>query len=292
MSKRKLAELVEKGLVSGWDDPRMPTLCGLRRRGCPAAAVHAFCEGVGVTKFISTTDVGVLEGAVRDALNKSAPRRMAVLDPVKLVIDNMPEGQVHECRAVNNPEDPAAGARAVRFGRELWVERGDFLEDPPKKWWRLAPGREVRLKYACLFTCTGVVKGADGRVEEIHGTWDEGSLGGDAPDGRTVRGTIHWVDAATAVRLPVRLYDRLFSVENPDGDPARDFKDFLNPGSRKDAFALCEPALAAARPEDGAVQFERLGYFFPDPVDSAPGAPVFNRTATLRDSWAKAAAKG
>ena len=291
MSKRKLAELVDKGLVSGWDDPRMPTLCGLRRRGCPAAAVRAFCEGVGVTKFISTTDVGILEAAVRDELNRTAPRRMAVMDPVKLVIDNMAPGETHECDAVNNPEDPAAGTRKVRFGRELWVERADFMKDPPRKFYRLAPGREVRLKYACLFTCTGVVEDASGAVTEIHGTWDPASLGGNAPDGHAVRGTIHWVDAASAATLPVRLYDRLFSVENPDGDPGRDFKEFLNPDSLREAAALCEPSLVSASPDDGPVQFERLGYFFPDPVDSRPGAPVFNRTATLRDSWAKIARK-
>ncbi len=291
MSKRKLAELVEKGLVSGWDDPRMPTICGLRRRGCPASAIRAFCEGVGITKFISTTDAGVLEAAIRNELNKTASRRLAVLDPVKLVIDNLPENAQLECQAVNNPEDSAAGTRTVKFGRELWVERADFMENPPKKWWRLAPGREVRLKYACLFTCTSVEKDADGRVVAIHGTWDEGSLGGNAPDGRVVRGTIHWVDAASAVALPVRLYDRLFAAENPEGDPERDFKEFLNPNSRKDATALCEPALAAATSADGAVQFERLGYFFPDPADSRPGAPVFNRTATLRDSWARQAAR-
>ena len=291
MSKRKLLELVQKGLVAGWDDPRMPTLCGMRRRGYPAEAVRTFCEGVGVTKFISTTDVGILEQAVRDVLNRTAARRMAVLDPVKLVIDNLPEGETHECDAVNNPEDPAAGTRKVRFGRELWVERADFMKDPPKKFYRLAVGREVRLKYACLFTCTGVVEDAQGNVTEIHGTWDPASLGGNAPDGHAVRGTIHWVDAATAVPLPVRLYDRLFQVENPDADADRDFKEFLNPDSCREATALCEPALRDATSAGGPVQFERLGYFFPDPVDSKPGAPVFNRTSTLRDSWAKIAKK-
>ena len=291
MSKRKLHELVDLGKVSGWDDPRMPTLCGMRRRGYPAEAVRAFCEGVGVTKFISTTDVGILEQAVRDVLNRTAARRMAVLDPVKLVIDNMPEGETHECDAVNNPEDPAAGTRKVRFGRELWVERADFMKDPPKKFYRLAVGREVRLKYACLFTCTGVVEDAAGNVTEIHGTWDPASLGGNAPDGHAVRGTIHWVDAATAVPLPVRLYDRLFQVENPDADADRDFKEFLNPDSCREATALCEPALRDATSAGGPVQFERLGYFFPDPIDSKPGAPVFNRTSTLRDSWAKIAKK-
>ena len=291
MSKRKLLELVRTGRVAGWDDPRMPTLCGMRRRGYPAAAIRSFCEGVGVTKFISTTDVGILEQAVRDVLNKAAARRMAVLDPVKLVIDNMAPGETHACDAVNNPEDPAAGTRKVAVGRELWVERADFMKDPPKKFYRLAVGREVRLKYACLFTCTGVVEDADGRVAEIHGTWDPASIGGNAPDGHAVRGTIHWVDAATAAPLPVRLYDRLFTVENPDGDAERDFTDFLNPDSVRDATALCEPALRDAAPAGGPVQFERLGNYYPDPVDSKPGAPVFNRTATLRDSWSKITAK-
>ena len=291
MSKRKLRELVDLGLVAGWDDPRMPTLCGMRRRGYPAEAIRTFCERAGVTKFISTTDMSLLEQAVRDVLNKTAPRRMAVLDPVKLVIENMAPGETRECDAVNNPEDLAAGSRRVVFGRELWVERADFMKDPPKKFYRLAPGREVRLKYACLFTCTGFSEDGNGNVTEIRGTWDPGSLGGNAPDGRSVRGTIHWVDATTAAPLPVRLYDRLFSVENPEADDARDFKEFLNPDSCKDVTALCEPALRDARPEDGAVQFERLGYFRPDPVDSAPGAPVFNRTVTLRDSWAKISAK-
>ena len=292
MSKRKLRELVDRGLVSGWDDPRMPTLRGMRRRGYPAEAIRNFCERAGVTKFVSTTDMSLLEQAVREVLNKTAPRRMAVLDPVKLVIENMAPGETRRCEAVNNPEDPSAGTRSVVFGRELWVERADFMKDPPKKFYRLAPGREVRLKYACLFTCTGFSEDADGNVAEIRGTWDEGSLGGNAPDGRSVRGTIHWVDAATAAPLPVRLYDRLFTAENPEADDTRDFKEFLNPDSCKEAVALCEPALRGALPGDGAVQFERLGYFRADPVDSAPGAPVFDRTATLRDSWAKISAKG
>ena len=291
MSKRKLLELVEKKLVSGWDDPRMPTLCGMRRRGYPAEAVRTFCEGVGVTKYISTTDVSILEQCVRDVLNRTAPRRMAILNPVKLVIDNMPEDARYPCEAVNNPEDEAAGTRTLSFGRELWVERDDFMKDPPKKFFRLSVGREVRLKYACLFTCTHIVEDANGEVTEIHGTWDPASLGGNAPDGHAVRGTIHWVDTATAVSLPVRLYDRLFMTEAPDADPERDFKEFLNPDSAKEATAYCEPLLKDVAPGT-AVQFERLGYFFSDPKDSRPGAPVFNRTSTLRDSWAKQQGKG
>ena len=286
MSKRKLHELVDLKKVSGWDDPRMPTLCGMRRRGYPPEAVRAFCEGVGVTKFISTTDVGILEQAVRDVLNRKDDRRMAVQDPVKLVIDNMAEGETHTCEAVNNPEDPASGTRTLTFGRELWVERADYMKDPPKKFFRLSVGREVRLKYACLFTCTSVVEDAAGNVTEIHGTWDPASLGGNAPDGHAVRGTIHWVDAATAATLPVRLYDRLFNVENPDGDDTHDFKDFLTPDSARETTMLCEPSLRDLPPST-SVQFERIGYFFTDPKDSKPGAPVFNRTATLRDSWAK-----
>lgn len=291
MSKRKLLELVERKLVCGWDDPRMPTLCGMRRRGYPPEAVRAFCEGVGVTKFISTTDVSILEQCVREVLNRTAARRMAVLNPVKLVIDNMEEGQVVSCDAVNNPENPEAGTRKVVFGREMWVERDDFMKDPPKKFFRLSVGREVRLKYACLFTCTHIVEDEKGEVLEIHGTWDPASLGGNAPDGHSVRGTIHWVDAATAVKLPVRLYDRLFCVEEPDGDSEHDFKEYLNPRSIVETTALCEPSLQVFKPGE-PVQFERLGYFVADSKDSADGAPVFNRTSTLRDSWAKQQGKG
>jgi glutaminyl-tRNA synthetase len=263
----------------------------MRRRGYPPEAVRLFCERAGVTKFISTTDMSLLEQAVRDVLNKTALRRMAVLDPVKLVIENMAPDERHECDAVNNPENPDAGTRRVSFGRELWVDRADFMKDPPKKFYRLAPGREVRLKYACIFTCTGFSEDAEGRVTEIRGTWDAQSLGGNASDGHPVRGTIHWVDAKTAVPLPVRLYDRLFTAENPEASATGDFKDFLNPESCKNATALCEPALRDATPGGGAVQFERIGYFCPDCVESSTGAPVFNRTATLRDSWAKIAAK-
>ena len=291
MSKRKLLELVERKLVCGWDDPRMPTLCGMRRRGYPPEAVRAFCEGVGVTKFISTTDVSILEQCVREVLNRTAARRMAVLNPVKLVIDNMEEGQVVSCDAVNNPENPEAGTRKVVFGREMWVERDDFMKDPPKKFFRLSVGREVRLKYACLFTCTHIVEDEKGEVLEIHGTWDPASLGGNAPDGHSVRGTILWVDAATAVKLPVRLYARLFCVEEPDGDSEHDFKEYLNPRSIVETTAFCEPSLQVFKPGE-PVQFERLGYFVADSKDSADGAPVFNRTSTLRDSWAKQQGKG
>lgn len=285
MSKRKLLRLVEEGRVDGWDDPRMPTVCGLRRRGYTPEAIREFCERIGVSKYESETDAALLEYCVREDLNKRAARRMAVLDPVKVVIDNFPEGETRYAEAQNNPEDPGAGTRRIPFGRELWIERGDFQEVPEKRFFRMAPGREVRLRGACLFTCTGVVKAADGTVEEIHGVYDEKSKGGDAWDGRKVRGTIHWVSAAHAVPLEARLYDRLFTVPAPDGDPGRDFTEFLNPASLKTAAAYGEPALADAKPGEH-YQFERIGYFCPDP-DSSPGRLVFNRTATLKDTWAK-----
>ena len=290
MSKRLLLQLVQEGRVAGWDDPRMPTLCGMRRRGYPAAAIRGFCEGLGATKFISTTDYALLEEAVREVLNKTAARRLAVIDPVKLVIDNYPEGEEESFDAVNNPEDAAAGARKVPFSNTLLVERADFMKDPPKKFYRLAVGREVRLRYACLFTCTHVVEDDSGRLLEIHGTMDPASRGGTAPDGRAVRGTIHWVSARHAVEVPVRLYDRLFTVEDPLADDVRDFTAFLNPDSARDAVVLAEPSVAEL-PPGSQVQFERLGYFFADPADSKPGAPVFNRTASLRDSWAKNSSK-
>ncbi len=287
MSKRKLQQLVEEKQVSGWDDPRMPTLAGLRRRGYTPEAIRRFCEEVGITKFNSLTDVALLEHCLRDHLNKTSARAMAVLDPIKVVIDNFSEGQVEYFDAVNNPEDPAAGTRKVPFSRELYIERNDFMEEPPKKFYRLAPGQEVRLRYACLVTCTHVVKEADGQIMEIHCTWDPESRGGSAPDGRKVRGTIHWVSAQHAAAAEVRLYDRLFTKENPgDERDGTAFIEHLNPDSCQAVRAYLEPSLADAAPGT-RFQFERLGYFCADVKDHAPEHPVFNRTASLRDSWSK-----
>ena len=284
-SKRKLHALVHEGLVSGWDDPRLPTLKGLRRRGYPPEAIREFCERVGITKKQTTIDVGVLENCVREALDGSAPRAMAVLDPVKLVIENYPEGLVEDMPAQNHPKDPSFGERSVPFSRELFIEREDFMEDPPKKFFRLAPGREVRLRYGYLVTCTGVVKDANGRVIEIRASYDPATRGGNAPDGRQVKGTIHWVSAAHAVDAEVRLYDRLFDIPDPGG--ADDFRAHLNPESVvRVTDAKLEPALAHAAPE-ARFQFERIGYFCADRHDHQPGRPVFNRTVTLKDTWAK-----
>lgn len=290
MSKRKLMQLVEEKLVDGWDDPRMPTISGLRRRGYPAAAIRDFCERIGVSKYKSATELGLLESCVRDDLNRTSARRMAVLDPLKVVIDNYPEGQEEFFDAVNNPEDPGAGTRKVPFSRELWIERADFMEEPVRKFFRMAPGREVRLRYACLFRCTGVEKDAGGKIVAVRGTYDPASRGGDAPDGRKVKGTIHWVSARHAVEVEARLYDRLFSVPDPEADGTRPFTDFLNPGSLKTATAFCEPSVADLEPGD-RVQFERLGYFVADTKLSRPGAPVMNRTVTLKDSWGARAGK-
>ena len=286
MSKRKLLQLVQEKLVNGWDDPRMPTVCGLRRRGYTPEAIRDFCERIGVSKYESETDVALLEYCLRDDLNKRALRRMAVFDPVKVVIDNYPENQTGYAEAQNNPEDPGAGTRQVPFGREVYIEREDFMEVPAKKFFRMAPGQEVRLRAACLFTCTHVEKDAAGVITEIHGTYDPDSKGGNAADGRKIKGTIHWVSAAHAVPVEVRLYDRLFTVPDPLGDAARDFVEFLNPDSFKAVTAYAEPALASASPGE-KFQFERIGYFCADPIDSKPGKPVFNRTVTLKDSWAK-----
>ncbi len=286
MSKRKLLQLVEEGRVSGWDDPRMPTVCGLRRRGYTPEAIRNFCERIGVSKYESQTDVALLEYCLRDDLNRRALRRMAVMAPVKLVIDNWPEGKVEQAAVLNNPEDTEAGKRLVSFGRELYVERDDFMEIPGKKFFRLTPGQEVRLRAACLFTCTHVVKDANGTVTEIHGTYDPDSQGGNASDGRKIKGTIHWVSAEHAVEVEVRFYDRLFTVPDPMGDEAKDFMEFLNEESLKKVTAYAEPALAEAASGE-IFQFERVGYFCADTVDSRLGAPVFNRTVTLRDSWAK-----
>jgi glutaminyl-tRNA synthetase len=287
MSKRRLLELVRGGNVNGWDDPRMPTISGLRRRGCPPAAIREFSRLVGVTKYNSMTDIALLEHCVRDELNRVAPRRLAVLDPVKLVIDNYPEDLVEEMEAINNPEDETQGTRTLPFSRELYIEREDFEEDPPRKYFRLTPGREVRLRYGYLVTCTSCTKDADGRVTEVHCTHDPETRGGSAPDGRKVKGTIHWVSAAHALDAEIRLYDRLFVCEDPaDTAEGQDYRDFLNPESLQ-VLSGCklEPAMADASP-GSTFQFERKGYFCPDP-DSTPDRPVFNRTVPLRDSWAK-----
>jgi glutaminyl-tRNA synthetase len=287
MSKRFLKSLVDDGRVSGWDDPRMPTISGLRRRGVPAAAIRNFAKSVGVARANSVVDVGMLDHAVRDELNRTAQRRMAVLRPLKLVIENYPEAQSEELEAINHPDDPDAGTRKIPFGRELYVERDDFMEDPPKNFFRLAPGREVRLRYAYFVTCREVVKNAAGDVTELRCTYDPATKGGDSPDGRKVRGTIHWVSAAHAVAAEVRLYNALFTRPDPgaDGDLLAD----INPEALEVvADARLEPALAADNSE-AAVQFERLGYFCRD-SDSEPGKLVFNRTIGLRDSYTRKAA--
>ena len=289
MSKRKLLELVREGHVQGWDDPRMPTLVGMRRRGYPPAAIRAFCEKVGVTKFNGLTDFALLEFCVREELNRVAERRMAVLDPVKVVIENYPEDGEEFFEAVNNPENPEAGTRQVPFCRELYIDRADFMEDPPKKFRRLAPGREVRLRSACYITCQDVIKNDRDEIEEIRCVWDPESRGGGTPDGRKVKGTIHWVSARHALSAEVRLYDRLFTEAQPDALEGKDFREFLNPDALQVVRAMLEPGLADFQPE-APVQFERIGYFTPDP-DSRPGAPVWNRTATLRDGWKGQTAK-
>ncbi|MEO5367998.1 MAG: glutamine--tRNA ligase/YqeY domain fusion protein [Magnetococcus sp. WYHC-3] len=290
MSKRLLLQLVQEKLVDGWDDPRMPTVCGLRRRGYTPEAIREFCERIGVSKYNSETDVALLEYCLRDHLNKIATRRMAVLDPIKVVIDNYPEGQEETFEAQNNPEDPSAGTHPVPFSRELYIERDDFMEVPAKKFFRLAPGQEVRLRYACLFTCTSIEKDAAGKIIAIHGTYDPASRGGNAPDGRKVKGTIHWVSVRHAKPVEVRLYDRFFTVPNPMADETKQFTAFLNPDSLKTITGYVEPALLAAAPGE-RFQFERIGYFCADTRDSRPNAPVFNRTVTLRDSWSKIAAQ-
>jgi glutaminyl-tRNA synthetase len=289
LSKRVLLRLVNEGFVRGWDDPRMPTIAAMRRRGYPAEGIVGFVVGVGVAKADNTIEVGQLEHAVRDVLNRKAARRFAVLDPLKVVIENYPQGQVEEMDVANNPEDPSAGTRKVPFGRELWIEREDFMEEPPAKFFRLAPGREVRLRSAYFVTCTGVVKDAAGNVTELRCTYDPATRGGDAPDGRRPKATLHWISAAHAMPAEVRLYDHLFTRPDPgaDGDLFAD----LNPNSET-VLTGCqvEPTLAEL-PVGETVQFERLGYFCPD-VDSRPGRPVFNRTLTLKDTWAKLQAQG
>lgn len=282
MSKRYLLRLVQENHVNGWDDPRMPTLSGMRRRGFPPEAIRTLCERVGVAKSNSLVEITMLESFVREALNQTAPRRMAVLDPLKVVITNYPEGQHEIFEAENNPEDPEAGTRPLHFSRELYIERSDFMEDPPKKFFRLAPGQEVRLKHAYYITCQAVIKNEQGEISELHCSYDPNSRGGWTQDGRKVKGTLHWVCAETALPAEVRLYDYLFK-DHPDSDS--DFSAQINPESLLTVQALIEPALAQAQPGD-KFQFLRTGYFCMDP-DSQPGKPVFNRTLGLVDSWAK-----
>ena len=284
LSKRFLMQLVEEGRVKGWNDPRMPTLSGLRRRGYTSAAIRSFCDEIGVAKRDNMVNVALLEHRIREDLNKRAPRVLGVLQPLKVVIDNYPEDQVEELEAVNNPEDESMGTRLVPFSRELYIEREDFREDPPKKFFRLGPGREVRLRYGYYITCVDVVKDEEsGEVVELHCTYDPETRGGSSPDGRKVRGTIHWVSAAHALEAEVRLYDRLFTVERPGAD----FLEHLNPKSLE-VLRGCRVEVALGVAEMGITyQFERQGYFCVDSVDSAPGALVFNRTVSLRDSWAK-----
>jgi len=290
LSKRVLLPLVNEGHVRGWDDPRMPTISGLRRRGFPAEGIRDFATMVGVAKAEKVAEVGMLEHAVRDVLNQRAPRRFAVLDPLKVIVENYSEGQAEEMEVPNNPEDPSAGTRRVPFTRGLWIERDDFMEEPPRKFFRLAPGREVRLRAAYFVTCRGVVKDAAGRVVELRCTYDPATRGGDAPDGRRPKATLHWVSAAHAVPAEVRLYDYLFRSPHPGAD-GRDLFEDLNPDSETVLQGcLVEPSLAGL-PAGETVQFERLGYFTPD-ADSAPGALVFNRTLTLKDTWAKLQAQG
>jgi len=289
MSKRKLMELVTEKLVTGWDDPRMPTISGIRRRGVPPEALRAFAYHIGITKYNGVTDVAVLEHAIREDLNARAQRRLSVLRPIKVVLTNYPEGQTEQLSAVNNPQDEAGGTRQIPFTRELWIEREDFAEVPPPKFFRLKPGGEVRLKYAYIIKCEEVVKDAAGTITELRCTADLDSKTGGATSARKVKGTIHWVSAAHAVDAEVRLYDRLFTEAEPEKD-GRDFKTVLNPHSLEVITAKCEPSLRDATP-DARYQFERLAYFALD-KDSAPGKPVFNRTITLKDAWAKEAQKG
>jgi len=288
MSKRKLLELVEKGYVSGWDDPRMPTISGLRRRGYTPESIRNFCERIGVAKRDSMVDIALLEHCLREDLNKRAPRVMGVLRPLRVVIDNYPEDKVEELDAVNNPEDASMGTRKVPFSRVLYIEQDDFREDPPKKFFRLAPGREVRLRYAYYITCVGVTKNEKtGEIVELHCTYDPKTRGGDSPDRRKVKATLHWVSAAHSIEAEVRLYDHLFTKANPsDEKDASDYKSYLNPNSLQ-ILRSCrvEPSLAGAAP-GSRYQFERLGYFCVD-YDSSEGALVFNRAVSLRDSWAK-----
>lgn len=289
LSKRLLIQLVQEGHVDGWDDPRMPTLAGLRRRGVPPEAIRKFIASIGVAKANSVVDIAMFNHAIREVLNKAALRRMAVMRPLKVVIENFPEGETDMLEAVNNPEDPTAGTREVPFSREIYVERDDFMEDPPKKFFRLSPGREVRLRYAYFVTCTDVIKDESGEVVELRCTYDPATRGGDSPDGRKVKATLHWVSIAHARTVEARLYDHLFTRPDPGAEGA--ILDDLNPNALE-VVRICqvEPAVTETPPGQ-PIQFERLGYFFPDP-DTTPDAPVFNRTVGLRDAWARAQAKG
>ncbi|MBP6919758.1 MAG: glutamine--tRNA ligase/YqeY domain fusion protein [Candidatus Omnitrophica bacterium] len=288
LSKRKLLALVEKKLVGGWDDPRMPTLAGLRRRGYTPASIRKFCDRIGVAKADSIVDLVLLENSIREELNRTAPRVMAVLRPLKVVIDNYPAGQTEEVAAVNNPEDPSKGTRALPFSRELYIEQEDFREEAPKQYYRLSPGKEVRLRYGYFIKYAGVSKDSNGNITEVHCTYDPATAGGNAPDGRKVKATIHWVSAHHAVDVDVRLYDTLFTKRDPDDAPeGSDFTANLNPKSLETLRGCkAEPGLLNARPGD-CFQFERMGYFTADPLDSLANKPVFNRTVTLRDTWAK-----
>ncbi|NVO08380.1 MAG: glutamine--tRNA ligase/YqeY domain fusion protein [Bacteroidales bacterium] len=286
MSKRKLLQLVQEKVVMGWDDPRMPTICGLRRRGYTPEAIRFFTEKVGIAKRDNVIDLSLLEFCLREDLNRRAPRRMAVLNPLKVVITNYPDGQVEQLEAVNNPEDESAGKRLVPFSKELYIEQEDFMENPPKKFFRLAPGQEVRLRYAYFMRCNEVIKDSAGNITELRCTIDPASKGGNSPDGRKVQGTIHWVSAQQAIKTEVRLFDRLFTKANPDDvAEGEDWKSSINPDSLKVIEAYLEPALAEAKSLD-KFQFERMGYFSVD-YDSKPGKLVFNRTTTLKDTWAK-----
>lgn len=291
-SKRRLAELIELGHVEGWDDPRMPTLLGMRRRGYSAEALRDFCSRIGVTKNDQLIELGYLESCVREDLNHRAPRAMAVLDPLKVVLTNYPEGKEEKLVASNHPQRPELGTRELPFGRELWIERSDFMEDPPRKFFRLRPGGEVRLRFGYIIRCDEVVKDAEGRVTELRCSYDPETRSGSGPSAeRKVKGTIHWVAAHAARKVELRLYDRLFTVERPDAEE-RDFKEFLNPESlERREHCLVEPSVADAAAGDW-FQFERVGYFVADRVDSKPGQPVFNRVVSLRDGWAKARQKG
>jgi len=291
MSKRKLLQLVQQGVVSGWSDPRLPTISGLRRRGYTPESIRDFCARIGVAKKENVIDVAQLEHSIREDLNRRAPRVMTVLRPLKVVLTNYPEGQVEELDVINNPEDPSAGTRKVPFSRVLYIEQDDFLEDPPKKFFRLSPGKEVRLRCAYFITCTEVIKNDRGEIAELRCSYDPATRGGDSPDGRRVKATLHWVSAAHAIPVEVRLYDRLFSVEDPENVPeGKTFLDHLNPLSLEVlSGAQAEPSLASASVDD-RVQFERLGYFCVDP-DSRAGALVFNRTVSLRDTWARIAGR-
>ncbi len=287
LSKRVLTELVRGNHVTGWDDPRMPTLAGLQRRGVPAEGLREFVKRIGVAKANSTVDLGMFDFIIRETLNKTAPRRMAVLNPLKVVIENYPEDKLELLDAVNHPDDPSQGSRKIPFGRELYIEHDDFMEDPPKKFFRMTPGREVRLRYGYFITCKTVVKNAAGAVTELRCTYDPETKGGNAPDGRKVKATIHWVAAKEAVPAEVRVYNQLFTVPQPD---AANFASQINRESLQIGTAMLEPALASDN-FDGAIQFERQGYFCRD-RDSKPGKPVFNRTVGLRDTWSKVSASG